>query len=125
MYSFIYFVIYNQQIQRGKSESFSRYNGSLIVSLAFGIHIMFILAIIKKIRSYFFNLDFFTETKNTLTPFVFILMISTFFYYNKNRTDKILVKYSAIEKPLSQPNIFKVICIIFIPLAFIIAFTKK
>jgi hypothetical protein len=49
MYDFVFFIIYSQQLQKNRSETFSRYNGSLIASLALLIHIGFIYAIIRKV----------------------------------------------------------------------------
>ena len=48
MYNFIFFFIYSQQIQKGKSEIFSRLNGSLIAGIAIVVHIGFILSVLRK-----------------------------------------------------------------------------
>ncbi len=117
MYNFIYFVIYNQQIKKGGSETFSRYNGSLIVSFALIVHFAFLGLIMKLIVRYFNNAFFNIKiNKVFFVPFVLGVMVMTIIYYNTNRTKIILNKYSTIVNPTSSGNFLKLLSIIFIPL---------
>ncbi len=126
MYNFIFIVIYIQQIEKKRSETFARYNGSLIVSFTLGLHLLLIAAIIKKIQKYYFDVDFYFENKSILILFALILFTLTFRYYSKNKTQIIQDKYAPKRKYiLNSKNIAKVIVIIFLPLFLIVLLAKK
>lgn len=124
MYNFTYFVIYNQQIQKGQSETFSRYNGILLVWLAVIVHLSFIGLIIKKIISRFYGYAF-VLNKGTYLPIIISFLTPIIFYYNRQRTDQILKMYSGQGSPTKASNFIKVLSIIFIPLIIGAILSKK
>ncbi|CAN5500664.1 hypothetical protein BH10BAC3_BH10BAC3_02120 [soil metagenome] len=80
MYDYIFFFIYSQQIRKGKSESFSRYNGALIVALSLVIHIFFCFAVYRK----FFlepgqGYGFLNRSSESVP--VIVIFVLVFFYY--------------------------------------------
>ena len=119
MYNYIFWVLYNRDLnRRGKSNTFSRYDASLIVFIALLIHITFIVELIKR---FFFNvfaslhLEYLINNKG-IEILLFIACIFLIFnFYTENRINKIVDKYSPKK---NQPLISGIIVllIIFIPL---------
>jgi hypothetical protein len=124
MYNFIFFFIYSQQIQKGKSELFSLLNGRLIVWLAVGIHIGFIFSIYRKI---FFqgNEGYGNQYSGIITLFIFVLAILVNIYYSKKRVANILVGYSGELISMSTWNITKMLLLIFAPLITLMILSVK
>src|ERR1700737_4341088 len=108
MYDFVFFVIYNQQIKKGKGAGFARYNGSLIASLTLLIHIMLLFSIFKFICFSWYKTHSGVLNKGFISFFVVILMILGFFYYNENRTEKISHKFARDANPTRVGNYIKV-----------------
>ena len=97
MYNLIFYYIYRQQINKGKSTGFARYNGSLIVFLALCMHIFLVMAIMQKYFNHNADIKFLTTNK-PLEYIIFILCVwLTSFYYNKRRAEKIEGKYCEKE----------------------------
>lgn len=126
MYDFIYYVIYKQQIEKGRSLGFSRYNGCLIVGFAVIVHIMFLFSILKIIFLNWFR-DYIGKVNSGITfLFVFIIFGLVFYYYNDTKkTEKILNRYSRDLYPTSIINYIKIIIIIFLPLIIGIILARK
>ena len=57
MYDYIFWVIYNRNINQNKSDWLSRNNASGVVFFSLFIHLMVVLQIIKKIFSNSLNLE--------------------------------------------------------------------
>ena len=125
MYNFIFFVIYSQQIRKKTSESFARYNGCIVVSLAIGIHVLFILALVKYIFKNYYQTVFSIGNKNIHILLIILLFVATILYYNNRRTEKILKIFENNKNPLSSINILKTVSIIFAPLIFIMLLSKR
>jgi hypothetical protein len=127
MYDFIFFFIYSQQIQKGKSELFSRLNGSLIVGVTLVIHIAFVLSVFRKI---FFHGDegynVGGQTGDIVGKFIVILIfVSAQFYYNIKRAEIILRKHDGSLIAMSTSNIIKVLLLIFAPLIILMRLSIK
>lgn len=125
MYNFIYYVIYNQQLEKGKSPGFSRYNGCLIVALALIIHMMFLFAITKSIILHWFEKHFRKIETWNVPIFVITIFIIVFSYYNKEKSEKILNKFSNYLNPTRTINYMKIMLIMFIPLLIAIILSKN
>lgn len=124
MYDFVFYLVYSQQLKRGKSNGFARYNGSLIVSLTLVIHVMLLFSIGK-----IFFLDWYRNhvgfvNKSFITVFVLSFMILVFFYYNANKADEISRKYIDDKRPSRLSNILKIIVIAIFPLAISIVISQ-
>ena len=126
MYDFIYYIIYKQQIEKGRSLGFSRYNGCLIVAFAVIVHIMFLFSVLKTIFLNWFR-DHIGKVNSGITfLFVFIVFFLIFYYYNNTKkTEKILNRYSGDIYPIRIINYIKIIIIIFLPLIIGIILARK
>jgi len=95
MYNLIFYYIYRQQINKGKSRLSARYNGSIIVLIALSFHIGVFLAIIRK---YFLTEEVaknsLLRNKGLLTAFALGLIFLIYLYFTNNRIEKIENKYS-------------------------------
>jgi hypothetical protein len=111
-------------MQKGNGESFARINGSLVVSFIAGIHILFVLALIKKILYIFYNTNFSNSNKGVYTPFIVLILILPNFYFTNERTKKIVNKYSTNTQ--SSIKIFiQILLLDIVPLILIILLSKK
>jgi hypothetical protein len=125
MYDFIYYVIYNQQLEKGKSLGFSRYNGCLIVAFTIWVHILFLFALLKTIFIEWFR-SHIGKSNHAITGLFFVGVFGLVFYhYNIKRTEAILNRYSNGMNPTSVSNYGKVIGILFIPLILIAILASK
>lgn len=123
MYDFVFFLIYSQQKQKNRSDTFSIYNGSLIVSLAVFVHICLIFAIYRKI--FLPAGEGYGIGNKTGNKFITILvMIAIFLYYNK-RAAIVLNKYDGNLLPVSTLNVLKLVLIVFVPLAMVAILSVK
>lgn len=116
MYDFIYYTIYKQQIEKGRSLGFSRYNGCLIVGFAVIVHIMFLFSILKTIFLNWFRNHIGKVNSGITFLFVSIVFCLVFYYYNTKKTEKILNRYYRDLYPTRIINYIKIIIIIFLPL---------
>lgn len=115
MYDFIFYFIYHQQINKGKSKTFARFNGSLIVYVALLIHLFLLLEIIRKLFSSKIDLGFLT--KNTFLEVILfaILIRLSYSYYTPKRIETIINKYEE-SSIIEDYGGLITICLIFIPL---------
>jgi glucan phosphoethanolaminetransferase (alkaline phosphatase superfamily) len=125
MYDFIYYIVYKQQIEKGKSLGFSRYNGCLIVGLTLIIHLLLIFSILKTIFLNWFTNHIGKVNQGILFLFVLLVFGSVFYYYNARVTEKILKRYSQDVEPMKMLTYFKIIIIIFVPLIIGIIFSSR
>ena len=49
MYNFVFYVIYNYQKSRNKSNGFARYNAALVTSLIIVLQLLILITVIKKL----------------------------------------------------------------------------
>jgi len=97
MYNYIFWVIYNKNINNNKGEWLSRNNASGIVFFTIFIHIAFLISIIEKIINYKQNQII--KANTSLEVFIVIIfLLLTNLYYNKKRVLKIKSRYSNVEK---------------------------
>ncbi len=124
MYDFIFFFIYSQQIQKGKSEAFSILNGRLIVWVAFGIHLGFVFSIFRKV---FFQRDtgYGNKYNSIITIFIVLLSILISVYYNKKKAEKILAKHNGNLIVINTINTIKILLLIFIPLIILMKLSQR
>jgi archaellum biogenesis protein FlaJ (TadC family) len=119
MYNFIFWVLYTTNIEDGPF--WARVHASMIVIVAFFMHFILVISIIKK---YLFDLytslpiDFLNNKPLLILLFI-ISIILLFRYYNQNRIDKIVHKYSMKESYMIFNKII-VAFIVFIPIILII-----
>ena len=116
MYNFIYYVLYNQQKQKGRSESYSRFHGSMPTWFAMFVHIILLFEVIKKILLVYYNI----AIPRKYLVFVYFLpgpMYLTSFWYRSNKiTKKIMDKFLTDKDPARDSNLFKVEALIFVPI---------
>jgi DMSO reductase anchor subunit len=123
MYNFIFYIIYCQQVQKGKGEVFARYNGSLIVSFALIVHLLLLLTVI---RFLFYKQGMPTKDQhhiNTTLPgllLIAVIFVLVFKFYNNNRVNKILESYANENNPTKTSNVIKVVLALLIPLIILI-----
>jgi len=125
MYNFIFFFIYSQQIQKEKSEAFSRWNGGLIVGVTLTIHLVFVAS---ALRSSMFQNDYYTFTRViglVLKILALPLIILTPLYYDSDRVKVILDKRNGVYLPINMWNSIKILSLIFIPLIFDLILAKR
>ena len=124
MYNFVFFFIYSQQIQKGKSEFFSIRNGALIVGLTLIIHIGFLYAIYRKI--FLMGSQGYGGSKSIISLFVIAIFVLSQFYYNKKITNKILERENG-ELLFTGDiwNNIKMILLCFVPLIIEICLSIK
>jgi len=125
MYNFIYYIIYKQQIEKGRSLGFARYNGCLIVGLTVIIHVMLFFSILKTIFLNWFKNHIGKVNSGIMFLFVFIVFCLVFYYYNSRITEKILNRYSRDLKPSRTINYIKIMIITLIPLIIGIILARK
>ena len=124
MYNFVYYVIYNQQIQKGKSEWFSRCNGAGVAALSATMHGMFLISVTRRIVFKYLRIS----TENKDWGFVYwvsaIIFALTFWWFNSaKRTQLINDKLLTDKDPSRNGNIFKVLAILVIPVILIMIMT--
>ncbi len=125
MYDFIYFIIYQQQIEKGKSLGFARYNGCLIVGLTVIIHLMLLFSILKTIFSDWFTHHLGKVSEGTNLFFTIAIFCLVFYYYNARKTKRVMNKYAGKVKQKKIFNLLKITVIIFIPLMIEIMLARK
>lgn len=119
MYNYIFWIIYNRNINRDKSEWLSRNNASGVVFFAIFIHIAFLFVVIDKLLKFRHTTNFISSNKGLVFIIILLFMLFTFLYYNKERITAIERKYSNREG-LTQYGGLIVASLIFVPLLFII-----
>src|SRR5450631_2942256 len=87
MYSFIFYVMYNYQMGKGSGKGFSRYNASLILTVALILHIFLILTLVRK----FFKWDDNAKIGGNKLIILFCAIatcLTSILYFNSMRIDK-------------------------------------
>jgi hypothetical protein len=119
MYNLIFYYIYRQQINKGKSNGFARFNGSLIVFVAFCFDIMLLMAIMQKYFGNKVDIRFLTSNKFLEYILFFFCIWCTYSYYNSKRAEKIESKFLAKEWFDNYGGVVTLL-LIFVPLMLII-----
>ncbi len=121
MYNFI-FIFFYKYFQRLK-DPIPRYRAILAVTTTIGFHVFCLVSILK----YFLNITLprFDEryliNKFYIIPFILVLVLLVYLYYNKNRTDEII---KSKKNMFTIKNIFTIILIIILPVIVGILFLK-
>lgn len=126
MYNFIFYCLYSQQKKKGKSDTFARFNGSLVTGLTLAFHLGFIIVVARAI--YFNTIHYHYWSILDAVPLkivCFLIMSIPFFYYNKERVERIKKHYHNEYLSLSALNVFKFILILILPLLVIIKLSSK
>jgi cobalamin biosynthesis protein CobD/CbiB len=116
MYSFIFYYIYCQQINKEKSTTFARLNGAIVVFMALCFHIGVIIVIIEKYFSTKIRIEFITKNKFIEYGLALLFMWLLYKYYAIKRVEKIKNKYDN-NKLFNNYGGLITVCLIFIPLA--------
>ncbi|MBS1915401.1 MAG: hypothetical protein JST87_03930 [Bacteroidetes bacterium] len=124
MYNFVFFVVYSYNIQNGKSENYSKYQGGMFAAAGILFFINFVLAAIRKISS--FESGKRMHSYHIPISSIYLIAFGAIFiivrYYTRdNRTKSILEKFSTEENPTSTLNYVKVAAIIILPFIGMIA----
>jgi len=118
MYNFIFWVLYMGNLKDGRS--YGKFNGVLIVTVTFVLHVFLVLAVLKKIFARQFEQsgirDLFNDNKSTFIIFIILMGVVISRYYNKNRIERILNRYSGESQPTKTINVIKVVALIIIPI---------
>jgi hypothetical protein len=119
MYNYIFWVLYSSNIEDGPTSA--KIHATAIVIVAFFVHFILVISIIKKYFHSFYSalpLDF-LGNKTLLILLFFISIVLLVKYYHEDRINKIVNKYSNIDTYMIF-NKIKVALLIFIPLIGII-----
>lgn len=119
MYNFIFYYIYRQQINKGKSNGFARYNGGLIVVVSFCLHIFLVMAVMQKYFNHKVDIRFLTSNKLLEYILFFFCVWFAYLYYNIERAEKIESEFLEKEWFDNYGGIITLL-LIFVPLILII-----
>lgn len=126
MYKFIHYFIYNQQLQKGKSEGFARANGGLVVGLAMGLHFALIVTIAKTVLTKYFPVVVSAKGLDIIKCIALAIFLTSFFWFSsKKRTQVIMDKLVTEKDPTRKSNAIKVIAIIFVPIIVVFILAPK
>jgi hypothetical protein len=81
MYKFIHYFIYNQQLQKGKSEGFARANGGMVAGLAMSMHFILIITIAKTIISKYFPIVLTAKDFDAIKCITLAILVAAFFWF--------------------------------------------
>ena len=119
LYNFIFCVLYKRDLDRGKSESFSRYDAVLIVAFTLFLHLSLFVSLVKKIFSDRFeelNLSYLLDKDKII---YIIILVGCFFllirFYNEIKIEKMIARFDMNVNSSKTSNIIKVLLAIFIP----------
>jgi hypothetical protein len=119
MYNYIFWIIYNRNTNRSKSEWLSRNNASGVVFIALLVHLLLVVQIIKRLFSV--SLRGKMELNKGILGIVFLLCILfVYLYYTKSKVAKLEEKYRANESVYVQNGGWIVAALVFIPLGLIL-----
>ncbi len=117
MYDFIFFIMYNYQLEKGSSVAYAKFNATIILAFAIGLQCMDVIVIGK---------FFFDNTLVVSKVFSIILLtclyIAIYYYYDDNRIE---IKASAITY---KPTVFRkllVFCVIVACIVFVAVLSTK
>jgi len=117
MYNYVFAVIYNWAIRKGKGQWLSKQHACNGVTFTLLTHLALILAIVK--RYFGTKLDQFASMeKSSIIIGVVLFFIAVRLFYSKKRIQKIESKYIAREKLKKGGRL--VLSLIFIPLVALI-----
>lgn len=119
MYNYIFWVVYNRNINRNKSKWLSRHNASGAVFFALFVHVIFVMECIKAIFKFKPSLEFLTINRVGEGIFFLLCILLTYLFYTENRIAKIVDSHSNDRKN-GMLNGLIVLMLIFIPLCIII-----
>jgi hypothetical protein len=126
MYNFIHYFIYNQQLQKGKSDPFARANGGMVAALALCLHILLIFGILKKVLAARFSINFPVNYYGIAKLVILsILSLAYLWFKSEKRTQQIMAKLTTDKDPTRIANAFKVIIIIFLPIILLIIISQQ
>lgn len=120
MYNYIFWVIYNRNINRNKSKWLSRHNASGVVFFAILVHISLLIAVSKKIFGANLDLEYLTANRSVEIIGVLLCILCVYLYYTKSRIVELENKFLRNNKIVERNNGWIVSLIIFIPLLLII-----
>src|SRR5690606_14201994 len=126
MYNFIFYCLYSQQKKKGKSDTFARFNGSLVTGLTLAFHLGFIIVVARAI--YFNTIHYHYWSLLDAVPYkivCFLIMLTPFLYYNKVRVERIKEHYHNEYLSFNILNTLKFILIFILPLLVIIKLSSK
>jgi hypothetical protein len=126
MYSFVHYFIYNQQLQKGKTEGFARSNGSLVAALTIVIHLELIFVIVRKTLSKNYFVSFSTVGYRLFQLLILGIFALAYYWFNSTeRTQRIMGKLVTEKDPARGVNAIKVIALIFVPVITMIILVPK
>ncbi len=120
MYNFIFYVLYEANIEDGKFTA--RFQATLVTFFALFIHLALIMAICKRVlisREAFDSsgiADWFNKNKGMYVLVTVALIGFVYKYYNNRRIENLLEKYGAISRPTKKSSVLKILLIILLPI---------
>jgi len=126
MYNFIHYYIYNQQLQKGKSEGFARANGSMVAAMTISMHIALLLSVIKMILIKY--CDIVLQPKYLWLAHPGLMTIFLIFYFrfsSKKNTELIMDKLATEKDPTRGSNTIKIVALIFVPIIIVFILAPK
>jgi hypothetical protein len=125
MYNFVYYFIYNQQLQKGKSEWYARGLGGMVAALPICLHGLLILIIFKKILLVYFNIQLKVNYSIAKQVTVLIFFLLSFWFKSKKTTERIMAKLTTDKDPTRTANAIKVVIIIFLPIILALILSQR
>jgi hypothetical protein len=121
MYGYIFWVIYEKNKLRDKSDWLSRTNASGIVFFALLLHILLVLQIVNV---FYYGRKTLPASWNVNKGILFVLALVSLalvcLYFNKERIKKLQRKYESKDSILNENGGFVVALLVFVPLIAII-----
>jgi len=115
MYDFVFYVVYSQQKQSNRSESWSRISGVTVALIAILTHTALILTIYKKLFVHH-EMEY-EHLGDTVNQLIYLLgMVAGIIHFNKNRIEIISQKYNGELLVPDVKNFIKLVLIVFVPM---------
>ena len=120
MYGYIFWVIYERNRLKDKSEWLSRNNASGVVFLALFIHVVLVIQVVKAFYGRK-TLPKYLHVNNAILTIIFLGSIYlVYLYFTKDRIAKLQRKYETKEGILTDNGALIVALLIFVPLVTVV-----
>ncbi len=120
MYGYIFWIIYERNKLRDKSDWLSRNNASGIVFFALLLHFLLVTQLVETFGNRKILPSALTNNKGVLTLLLLACMVLVFLYFTDDRIKKLRRKYEGKDSILCDNGGFIVALLIFIPLVAIL-----
>lgn len=116
MYDYIYWVMYQFDLKRGKGIGLARMDAGMIVFLAFFVHLTLIVSIFLKLGEVGFMDRKYKIPNGLIVVLFFLCLIGVNKFYNQRRVDLLNERFSKNERVAKWKGILIVAALIIIPM---------